>query len=105
MKVRRERIRPCRTVHRVVIACIDGNDLAVGHLQLQRDAVRQVDRHRVQALLLALPRMQTQRRVARADLRGWSEWQKGMTGPHSCFERPMRHDWSRHCQRTTTGRC
>lgn len=36
------------SIHRVVIAHIDRDDLLITDEQLQRDAIRQVDRHRMQ---------------------------------------------------------
>lgn len=48
------------SVHRVVIPHMDRNDLAVLDQQFQRDAVTEVDGHRVQALQLARESMQSQ---------------------------------------------
>lgn len=42
-------VRHLNSIHRVVIAHIDRDDLLITDEQLQRDAIRQVDRHRMQA--------------------------------------------------------
>lgn len=56
------------SMHRIVVAHIDRDHLLILNQQHQRDAVRQVDRHRVQSLQLAAQSMQAQRRVAMVDV-------------------------------------
>lgn len=51
-----------------MVADVDRRDLLLGDQQLQRDAVRQVDRHRMHPRQLAAQSMQPQRRVIRIGL-------------------------------------
>ena len=51
-----------------MVAYVDRRDLLLGNQQLQRDAVRQVDRHRMHPRQPAAQGMQPQRRVMRIGL-------------------------------------
>jgi hypothetical protein len=57
------------SIHRVVIAHIHRNDLPVLNQDFQRNAVRQIDRNRMQGMQLAAQRMQAQRRMVRIQLK------------------------------------
>jgi hypothetical protein len=57
-----------KSVNRIMVAHVHGDDLLVLNQQLQRDAVRQVDGHRVQTVELATQGLQPQRRVRRVHL-------------------------------------
>ena len=48
------------SINRVMVAHVDRNDLPVLNQQFQRDAERQIDGHRMQAIVLAFERMQPQ---------------------------------------------
>jgi len=54
------------SVHRVVVADVDGDDLLILNQQFPRDAVRQLDRHRMHARQLPGQGVQAQRGVVRS---------------------------------------
>lgn len=63
------------SVNCIMVAHIHRDDLSILNQQFQRDAVGQIDRHRVQAFMLAAQGMQTQRgmgRVGFQQLQGFS---------------------------------